>query len=343
MSGDFNNDGRTDILIHSKEYITSKRKIYVLLGNSNSEFTIYSYIDDNNYYNPIENPYKCIVADQNGDNYDDFIVVYKKVNGKIDIIVYRGDYLINPPTDLVIAPYTSPYDYHIYDLVFKGDFNGDGKDDILIHSFKGTTNKRRLYIYKSENNSTFTPTFLDSVKSYVPNVNPSYFEVGNTNFDGKDDFIVYYKNSNGYKEAITYLGTATSPYLVDTGNNYSLTSTDSFSITSPFFYADSDGNGLNDIITIEYDGFHKREIVVHKANNNYYFNSSTEVFNSNYYEYPLTDVKRCYMMRVNGDGRYDVVIVKKNSYGNMAVYVYQRSYTGYVEAVLTSTSIHYYV
>ncbi|MGP1990396.1 M64 family metallopeptidase [Zobellia laminariae] len=88
---------------------------------------------------------------------------------------------------------------------YTGDFNGDGKDDLLVH------NDNSIMIYRSNGSQ------LDVVFSTVERVPGSWqfkkgdqFFIGDFNGDGKDEVVVY-NSTNWNKE---YFG-----YLVDDGNN----------------------------------------------------------------------------------------------------------------------------
>jgi hypothetical protein len=90
-----------------------------------------------------------------------------------------------------------PYAQHTFLNVYAGDFNGDGKDDILVHSGNA------IHIYRSNGSQ------LDAVFSAVERVPGSWqftpgdrFFVGDFNGDGKDEVAVF----NGTNWVMEYLG-----------------------------------------------------------------------------------------------------------------------------------------
>ncbi len=98
-----------------------------------------------------------------------------------------------------------PHTGHSFQKCYAGDFNGDGKDDLLVH------NGNSILIYRSNGDQ------LDIVFSAVERVPGSWqfksgdkFYIGDFNGDGKDEVVVY--NSTNW--SIEYLG-----LLADDGND----------------------------------------------------------------------------------------------------------------------------
>ena len=98
-----------------------------------------------------------------------------------------------------------PHAQHTFQNVYAGDFNGDGKDDILVHSGNA------IHIHRSNGSQ------LDVVVSAVERVPGSWqftsgdrFFVGDFNGDGKDEVAVF----NGTNWVMEYLG-----LLADDGAN----------------------------------------------------------------------------------------------------------------------------
>ena len=138
---------------------------------------------------------------------------------------------------------------HSFHKCYAGDFNGDGKDDLLVH------NGNSILMYRSDG------TQLDLVFSAVERVPGSWqfkpddqFFVGDFNGDGKDEVVVY--NSTNW--AMEYLG-----LLADDGNNglrliaryddsmpgWQFQKNDRFSV------ADFDGNGRDDLFVFNGDNW----------------------------------------------------------------------------------------
>lgn len=340
-SGDFNGDNKLDILIHASD--GSNRILYVCIGNSTSYFSTNIGMNSCNYYNPIICSCKCIVADQNNDGKDDFVVMYKDINNsnKVSILVYRGK-STSVFIDDAITPCTTSITYKDTFLLFKGDFNGDNKDDLLIHSTRSDSGiKRTLYIFKANSSSTWYDSYVkrDSDRTYYPDVNPSLFYVEDVNNDGKDDFIVCFKQYDYYRYALTYLGTSNNPYLNE-ASSYSLSSTDSFKIYYQTLMGDINGDGYIDIVAIESNSLDRIRIRMYEGNSSGNFSSRIDYIGT-YNFYPSTSTYRCYFSDVNGDGYGDVVI--KKEYGNdMIFYTLYGCSSGIFNSVSTFIYQPYY-
>ena len=134
-----------------------------------------------------------------------------------------------------------PYAQHTFQKVYAGDFNGDGKDDILVHSGNA------IHIHRSNGSQ------LDVVFSAVERVPGSWqfqpgdrFYVGDFNGDGKDEVAVF----NGTDWVMEYLG-----LLADDGANglrliarydNSMPNWD-FTPGDRFYVADFNGDGKKDL------------------------------------------------------------------------------------------------
>ncbi len=133
------------------------------------------------------------------------------------------------------------YAQHTFDKVYTGDFNGDGRDDILVHSGNA------IHLYRSSGSQ------LDVVFSAVERVPGSWqfkpgdrFYVGDFNGDGKDEVVVF----NGTDWVMEYLG-----LLADDGADglrliarydNSMPSWD-FTAGDQFHVADFNGDGKQDL------------------------------------------------------------------------------------------------
>ncbi|HVE50605.1 MAG TPA: M64 family metallopeptidase [Casimicrobiaceae bacterium] len=134
-----------------------------------------------------------------------------------------------------------PVSGHSFLKCYAGDFNGDGRDDLLVH------NGNSIMLFRSNGSQ------LDLVFSAVERVPGSWqfqpgdrFFIGDFNNDGKDEVVVY--NSSNW--VMEYLG-----LLVDDGNNglKLIARYDDampgwqFQLNDQFYVADFDGDGRKDL------------------------------------------------------------------------------------------------
>ena len=134
-----------------------------------------------------------------------------------------------------------PVSGHSFQKCYAGDFNGDGKDDLLVH------NGNSIMLFRSNGSQ------LDLVFSAVERVPGSWqfqpgdhFYIADFNNDGKDEVVVY--NSTDW--AIEYLG-----LLADDGNDGlklisrydDATRGWQFQLNDQFYVADFDGDGKKDL------------------------------------------------------------------------------------------------
>ena len=173
--GDFNGDGKTDIWTFDSNGV----KIYTI--NGNSLVTLYS----GSYPNK-DHLFK--LGDFNGD-------------GKTDIFVYgSGSYewsewqfRLSTGTGLVAKYFTKKKSDLKSDVVYTGDFNGDGRTDILALS-KNTSNNPRQYYFMTKPNATDMSSEYYERTEY----NKDYqYTLGDYDGNGKTDIIVT-SATNGY-------------------------------------------------------------------------------------------------------------------------------------------------
>ena len=149
--GDFNGDGKTDILtMGSSVNVDARWEINFstgLIGDASTAFN--SYVITNLFYPKDKDVF---VADINGDGYDDLYVVNKKTSNNVKKPV---DIYINNGTGKNFTHYTGAGVYGTDKRKFDfADFNGDGKTDFICHAkLKDSTPGYDVYTVENSDNN----------------------------------------------------------------------------------------------------------------------------------------------------------------------------------------------
>jgi len=138
-SGDFNADGRADLVVATARSASLGPKLLTLLGNGDGRFVIASTMDV---------PFEAwpVVGDLNGDGWDDFAVT----SFEGDAVLIRigngdGSFAVAPE----IATGSPPFSLVV------SDFDGDGARDLAVSVF--TQGDSEVRIYRGNGDGTFTP------------------------------------------------------------------------------------------------------------------------------------------------------------------------------------------
>jgi hypothetical protein len=178
--GDLNGDGHLDLAVANSNF-TAAGTISVLLGKGDGTFqAAASYVVD--LY-----PVSVAVADFNGDGLADLVVANEGVtpgSGTLSVLLGRGD-----GTFQLIAPFadgSSPRSVAV------GDFNGDGKQDVVTANFYQGTVRSGAEIIESDvrvllgnGDDTF-----QAPQTYTAGTGPWSVAVGDFNGDGVADLAV---------------------------------------------------------------------------------------------------------------------------------------------------------
>lgn len=171
---DFNGDGQTDILWRS----VSSGEIYTWISDPAGGFRDYSVLSRSRV------PFEWHVAglgDFNGDHMDD--ILWRRDDGQIRtwLAAPDGSFVDNSAASTVGVP----RDWHIEGV---GDFDGDGRDDILWRDVGGL-----LVTWLGTQAGGFSDNYLNSVIAV-----PTQWHVaaiGDFNRDGRDDIL--WRNDEG--------------------------------------------------------------------------------------------------------------------------------------------------
>lgn len=168
-TGDFNNDGLTDIVV-SHLYDTFLKIFY---QKTNNTFNPVVYPIKNRLSNEID------VNDMNNDGLDDIIAIPDDQFG-IDICVYFQD-SINGMDSVPVGYSYNDNSFESFHGIATGDMNNDGRNDLVGST--GGNNARIVLIYQKKDGTLEYPTYLNSFDLPVP------VEIADLNCDGKNEII----------------------------------------------------------------------------------------------------------------------------------------------------------
>ncbi|MBZ5725198.1 MAG: VCBS repeat-containing protein [Acidobacteriia bacterium] len=189
MTGDFNGDGKTDVLhaVQGTDYVN------VWLSNGNGTFTVKSFSPWSGYGIPNG---VWLTGDVNGDGKTDIVHAVAGTD-------YANVWLSNGNGTFTVSSFRPWAGYGIPNGIWlMGDFNGDGKADI-VHAVQGTD---YVNVWTSNGNATFTVKPFRPWAGYgIPN---GLWMTGDFNGDGKTD-IVHAVQGTDYVNVWTSNGNAT--------------------------------------------------------------------------------------------------------------------------------------
>ncbi|MEQ1906383.1 MAG: FG-GAP-like repeat-containing protein, partial [Pirellulaceae bacterium] len=177
-TGDFNGDGRTDVMF--RKTTTGDNRLYFSRADGNLD--VVSNTIATNLINSVFN--NLVTGDFNGDNRDDLVFsststgsnrwFYSRADGGFDFVDNR------------IAPGSA----NGYDHVVSGDFNGDGLDDLMFHATSSGAN--RWFLSRADGN-------LDIIDNRIGESSANGYDhvvSGDFNGDGRDD-LMFHATSSG--------------------------------------------------------------------------------------------------------------------------------------------------
>ncbi len=307
FTGDVNGDGMTDLIVHTA--LGGKRYLLVYTGKSDGSFksaSLCATIDDHDYYTTKA---KFFVADANGDGNDDFIVHTKNSSGKRVNLTYLAEVVSTVTTfSTTASTFTSTNEYKV-DPVFVGDFNGDGKADMVV-PHANSSGKRCLLVYKGQSSAPYFAAGVkyNSSKNHDPLQWPCQYFVNDVNGDGKDDLIVHWKNANGKRNNLVYKGgssglTTEAVATAATSNNYVA--------GDQIFVGDINGDGYGDMLVQWANTYNQRNLLVYKGTSSATYGTGTSYNMSDTLDLP--ELPSCFFLAdATGDGRMDFIVKYKS-------------------------------
>ena len=174
--GDFNGDGKADLV--ATDSAAGAGTLSVLLGNGNGTFQArQSFVTGTG-------PAFVVVQDLNGDGKIDLVATDRGMGAgtTLSVLLGNGNGTFQARQSFVTG--TGP------DGVAIGDFNGDGKADIVVSDFAGGAGTT-LSVLLGNGNGTF-----QARHSFVTGTGPAFVVVQDLNGDGKIDLVAADRTAN---------------------------------------------------------------------------------------------------------------------------------------------------
>lgn len=164
VAGDFNNDGKPDIVVVNNR----SNAVSVLINKGGGAF------QPGGSFSVGQNPHAIVAADFNRDGKLDVAVANSDSNN-ISVLSGNGDGTFQSPVNYDVAIYPG--------AIVAGDFNGDGYPDLAATS--GTRGGNVVNVLLGSNNGVFQKAVTYSISNV-----PFSIAMGDLNNDGKTDLVV---------------------------------------------------------------------------------------------------------------------------------------------------------
>lgn len=240
---------------------------------------------------------KTLTGDVNGDGYDD-IIEMRAVDGKRQLVTILGSSSGSVSGTVITTATTNKYVDD--DPIFVGDVNGDGRADVIVHF--ASNGKRAFVIYTGKTNGSFNNAVrIVTTNTHDTSIYPCKFLVDDFTGDGKDDFLVHYRDTNGTRSNHLYKGNSSGGF----NTAIKTTSERKYIENDPVFAADVNGDACCDVI-VHWASNEKRQLLTYKGNTTGSFstpvNFATENAQTSAYE------NKFFIGDFNGDGRDDFLV-----------------------------------
>jgi RHS repeat-associated protein len=291
FQGDFNGDGRTDLIVFSGGADTCS----LFLADHTGQLHYFSsQILPSNYVSTQIYP-----GDYNGDGRDD-LMIFRLINN-----AYYISYLTLSGTSLIKIDDPSSLGFNTNIKFLTGDFNGDWKTDLMLKP-PGTTN---CVIYST--------TFQFDGSTSRTLIANSQISWGSSNALTKVKDVPFDMNGDGKTDLMVMDLTETRFYTLAEGtlDMTLICSTPNTDNTKTNLFGDFNGDGMTDILVLY------SYLLISRGNSFVTDYCPFETLSSAY--------NNIYTYDMNGDGRCDIVIVGKWASSNNPVKIYVEYSDGY--------------
>jgi RHS repeat-associated protein len=245
--GDFDGDGKADFIVVLSNN-TGFKNFFIKPGNPTTIAQIENiYAANSNYdgLNILDQNGKLYAIEMNGDGKSELMVVENSQTKLYEVIKNPGNSTQPWKFNLMM---TDGYPTKWHDIVQFGDFNGDGKTDVITNVI--STGFKELAINNGEK-WIGSPLQLEPFSNNYPSYNDHKVKVGDFNGDGKSDYLHYYTRVNNGVFYQDYFD-----YYISQGNDFQKKQ----KIGTPTIF--------NELIIGDFNGDGKDDIAGKKAWNN---------------------------------------------------------------------------
>jgi RHS repeat-associated protein len=221
-SGDFNGDGIADLLLQC-DNPNSGNEIYRLLGSSTGAFSTPVDISEAVLGDPVWEVSTATAADFNGDGKTDLLIRPTTTAGVWDAYLLTATSGGNFTSAKITNAYGMSVDKWNSEIVL-GDFNGDGRADMLLRNIAPSYNADILLASPSGG----FETYINVTSAYgmpTGSWQGSHFVPGDYNGDGRTDLLLVGKDNNSlpfqmlYAQGSDGLTTGTGPAVFENAVN----------------------------------------------------------------------------------------------------------------------------
>jgi len=245
VSGDFDGDGAVDVAsIYGDASGTARVWVHRNTG------TGYAYKASFTTLAGFSLSQRWLVGDFNGDGKDDLVNVYgKSGTARAWVHLSTGSGFQYKSSFTTLAGFSSSQRWLV------GDFNGDGKDDLVnVYDNSGTA---RAWVHLSTGSGF---QYKSSYTTLAAFYSGERWMTGDFDGDGKDDLVNVYGNSAGSARAWVHRSTG-SGFQYQT----SLTTLAGFSESQTWLATDVDEDGRDDLVNIYPNGANRTRAWVHRS------------------------------------------------------------------------------